>query len=61
MWGHGHWSNVLIKILVALFIFWCGIQFGELRGYMRGGYYDQGTDQGYSQYRGGPGMMYFYR
>lgn len=56
MWGHGHWGNIIIKIFVALFIFWCGVQFGQLRGLMRGGY----VDDSYGQYRGGPGMMYYY-
>jgi hypothetical protein len=29
--GHRHWRHVIIRILVALFIFWCGVQFGELK------------------------------
>lgn len=26
-----HWRHVVIRILVALFIFWAGVQFGELK------------------------------
>jgi hypothetical protein len=33
-----HWMHIIIKILVALFIFWCGVQFGELKGILRANY-----------------------
>ncbi len=29
--GDSHWAHIAIKILVALFIFWAGVQFGELK------------------------------
>jgi len=32
------WVHIIIKILVAIFIFWCGVQFGELKGAFHGGY-----------------------
>ena len=35
----GHWARVIIKIVVALFIFWCGVQVGEHRLF-RHQYYD---------------------
>lgn len=38
MCGHGHWGHVLLKIAVALIIFWCGVQFGELKAVLHGGY-----------------------
>lgn len=59
--GHGHWGRMIVKVLAVLFIFWLGVQYGELKGmlratYLNGGYgmmnsYD-GRDWGY-----GPGMM----
>jgi hypothetical protein len=36
--GGGHWGHIIFKILVALFIFWCGVQFGEVKGMLRAGY-----------------------
>lgn len=51
--GHRHWKYVVIKILVALFIFWCGVQFGELKALVRGGYSGYGMMGGYPS-----GMMY---
>jgi hypothetical protein len=53
MGGTGHWGHIAIKVLVALFIFWCGVQFGELKGIMHGGYSPYGG--GYGGY--GSGMM----
>ncbi len=38
MHGHRHWAHIIIKICVALFIFWCGVQFGELKALLHGGY-----------------------
>lgn len=38
MHGPHFWIRVIVKILVAIFIFWCGVQFGELRGMLHGGY-----------------------
>jgi hypothetical protein len=35
---HRRWAHWAIKILVLLFIFWCGMQFGELRGELRAQY-----------------------
>ena len=50
--GQHHWMHLVIKIAIAIFIFWCGVQFGELKGAFRGaaGY---GTYPGY-------GMMGWY-
>ena len=31
MWGHHHWGHMIIKIFIVLFIFWAGVQFGELK------------------------------
>jgi len=31
MWGHHHWGHMLIKLFIVLFIFWAGVQFGELK------------------------------
>ena len=56
-----HWMHVIIKVLVAIFIFWCGFQFGELKGLLHGGY---GYGGGYgmmSAYRDNLGQDYFYR
>ncbi len=39
MAGCGHWGHIVIKILVALFIFWAGVQFGELKAMVRGAYF----------------------
>ena len=47
MCGRHHWKHVLIKILVALFIFWAGVQFGELKGILHGGYASYGNYSGY--------------
>ncbi len=41
MCGQHHWVHVVIKICVAILIFWAGVQFGELRALLRidlGGY-----------------------
>jgi len=65
MCGHGHWGHIIIKILVAIFIFWCGVQFGELKGILHGGNsygfrmmgaYGDSTGQNYF-YGGVPGGM----
>ena len=48
MCGQHHWMHIVIKILVALFIFWCGVQFGELKSAIRSGYY--GMMSGYGGY-----------
>lgn len=58
-----HFGHILIKIIVAAFIFWCGIQFGELEGILHDGYgnYSRMMDSnGWSAqgYYGGPAMMY---
>ncbi|MCX6786675.1 MAG: hypothetical protein NTU85_02585 [Candidatus Kaiserbacteria bacterium] len=58
-----HWMHLVIKIFIALFIFWCGVQFGELRTTIHGGYgnhrmmgsYEQSRNMMY--YGGGPVMM----
>ena len=52
MHGHSSWGNTVVKILLALFIFWCGVQFGELKALVHGGGYRM-MDASY----GGPGMM----
>ncbi len=31
MWGHHHWGHMLVKLVIVLFIFWAGVQFGELK------------------------------
>jgi hypothetical protein len=31
MWGHHHWGHMIIKFFIVLFIFWAGVQFGELK------------------------------
>ena len=35
MCGHHHWSHWVIKALILLFVFWAGMEFGELRGLVR--------------------------
>lgn len=44
--AHGNWKHIIIKILVALFIFWAGVQFGELKGMIRAGYSNSGYGYG---------------
>lgn len=62
MCGHHHAGHIIIQILVALFIFWCGVQFGELKGMFNRGYANYGMMGSYGAggpwYRGGPAMMY---
>jgi len=63
-WAHGqhHWMHLVIKIAIAVFIFWCGMQFGELRAALHGNYgnyrmigsYGEGRN---AMYGGGPIMM----
>ena len=36
--GNSHWAYIVIKILVALFIFWAGVQFGELKAMIHQNY-----------------------
>lgn len=63
MCGHTHWAHIIIKIFVAIFIFWAGVQFGELKGMIRAEYSGYGYGSGYGMmgsYDGrffGPGMM----
>ncbi len=65
MHGRGHWGHILIKVLVAVFIFWCGVQFGELKALFHGGYSGYGMMGTYSAtgrgqnylYGGTPGSM----
>jgi hypothetical protein len=60
-----HWMHIIIKILVALFIFWCGVQFGELKSVIHNAYYGSGYGYGMMSSFGGernqvyitPGMM----
>ena len=62
--GQHHWMHIVIKIAIALIIFWAGVQFGELKGLIHGAYggYGRGMMGGY--YGGevnrayGPSMMY---
>lgn len=65
MCGHRHWQHVIIKVLVAIFIFWAGVQFGELKalvhsyfsGYQGYGMMGWNVD-GDSGYVRSPFMMY---
>jgi hypothetical protein len=34
-----HVLHIVVKIFIALFIFWCGIQFGEVRSMLRAASY----------------------
>lgn len=59
-----HWMHIIIKIFVALFIFWCGVQFGELKSAVRAAYLNSGYGMMNSYgsnrsqtYYVGPGMM----
>ena len=57
-----HWGHILIKVLVALFIFWAGVQFGELKGILHDsyGYGMMGayrTNTGQNTFYGTPGGM----
>ena len=31
MRGHHHWGHIIVKLFIVLFIFWAGMQFGELK------------------------------
>ncbi|NNM83781.1 hypothetical protein HKL94_00995 [Candidatus Parcubacteria bacterium] len=56
-----HFGHILIKLLIAVFIFWCGVQFGELEGILHDGYgnFRMMDSNGWStQGYGGPAMMY---
>lgn len=69
MCGQHHWMHIIIKIAVALLIFWCGVQFGELKSAVRNAYSYYGGGFGYGMMSGyagnraqtyyvsGPGMM----
>lgn len=56
LWGHHHWGHMLIKLIIVLFIFWAGVQFGELKSMVENSYYS-GMMGGW----GGQGgnMMYY--
>lgn len=64
MCGQHHWMHIVIKIAIAVFIFWCGVQFGEMKGMLRGVYggygYSRGMMGSYGAVKGyyGPSMMY---
>jgi hypothetical protein len=68
--GCGHRAaRALVAVIVLIFVFWCGFEFGEIRaqfssvrggyGYgMMGGWNGIGNDGSYGTYGGyGPGMM----
>lgn len=67
MCGHHHcghrWGHWALKVAVVVFIFWCGVQLGELKQELRSGpgygygpmMNWHGANQGY--YYSGPGMM----
>lgn len=38
MCGHHHWSHLVIKALIILFVFWAGMEFGEVRALVHGNY-----------------------
>lgn len=65
MCRHRHWQHIIIKVLVALFIFWAGVQFGELKALVHsylGGYGGYGmmgwAAQSDQEYFRSPAMMY---
>ena len=63
MHGHGrrHWGHILVKVLVAVFIFWCGVQFGELKSVLHGGYgYGYNGYGMMGSYTTGKGQNYYY-
>ena len=62
MCGQHHWMHIIIKILVALFIFWCGVQFGELKSLLHPEYSNRGYGYGMmGLYNNeGIGQTYFY-
>lgn len=43
-----HMRHVVIKIVVAVLIFWCGVQFGELKSLLHEGRYDRGMMSSYN-------------
>ena len=54
MWGgRRHWGYIVLKILVALFVFWAGMKFGELKALVRAQY------PGYGGGYGWPSMMMY--
>lgn len=65
--GHRHGGHLIIKILVVLFVFWLGVQVGEIKSILRAGYTGGGYGYGmmtpyyYNErgqaYYGLPGMM----
>jgi hypothetical protein len=58
-WNHHHWRHVIIKILVALFIFWCGVQFGELKALVHAAYGYQSFGGGMMSWGGRENQAYF--
>ncbi len=61
MWGHHHWGHMVIKIFIVMFIFWAGVQFGELKAavenYTMGGMGGYGNHVFFSTASMQPGMM----
>lgn len=40
-WGccmRGHWAHQFMRIAIVLFVFWCGVEFGELKGMIKSQY-----------------------
>ena len=54
MWGHHHWGHMIIKLFIVLFIFWAGVQFGELKAMVENSFYG-GMMGGW----GGQNTMYY--
>lgn len=65
--GHSMWCgmcggrygavHIIVRILLVIFVFWAGVQFGELKGMLRHGYGPMGSyGGGNMMYRTGPMM-----
>ena len=48
MYHHRGGGRILGAIIITLFVFWCGVQFGEMRSY-----FHNGGGYGYGMMRGG--------
>ncbi len=38
MCGHHHWSHWVVKAAILLFVFWAGMEFGEVRALLHSDY-----------------------
>jgi hypothetical protein len=58
MMGGKHWMYIVIRIFIVMFIFWAGVQFGELKAYVENSMYNNTYGSMMNGWGGPHTMMY---